>query len=199
MKYEKYKILFILQEAYWYLIDFYPQYKYLKFKKFLNKVKKLFSLENLITEKLCSEFDKYKSKISVFGGILISSDGKYVLAIKSFSLIKKYMFPKGKLENNETGYECMKRELNEEIGYKIKEDDEAYCISMYNNKHSYFIIPNVDFNYNFKTNTRNEVSQIRWIEISVLKESQHEGDDEYSHIRGVFNSARYIIDDIISN
>lgn len=51
---------------------------------------------------------------------LIKSDGKYLVGKRKInkSLGGKWEFPGGKLENNETPQECLRRELTEEFGIK---------------------------------------------------------------------------------
>jgi 8-oxo-dGTP diphosphatase len=67
---------------------------------------------------------------------IIERNGKILIAKrkKDDPLINKWEFPGGKLEPNETPEECLKRELQEELGV-VTEIGEFICSSKYEYSH----------------------------------------------------------------
>lgn len=107
-------------------------------------------------------------KIVIAGIILI--DNKVFIAQrgKKDDLYRKWEFPGGKLEENETEKECLARELYEEFKITVTVGD--YFTS------SFFKINNTDYEMRayFVTSYKGEFVltehlQIKWVEISDLK------------------------------
>lgn len=85
-----------------------------------------------------------------------------------------YSFPKGKVNKDESGVECAKREVWEEVGYdiskKISEKDylEFICEDTGQIQRMY-IICGVNENHKFTTSTRYEIGLIEWVKIKDIK------------------------------
>ena len=71
-----------------------------------------------------------KPVIQVVGGAIINEDGEVLCAQRGYgSLIGKWEFPGGKVENGETDQEALAREIKEELGIKVSVEeliDENY-------------------------------------------------------------------------
>lgn len=107
-------------------------------------------------------------KIVIAGIILIDNTVLIAQRGKKDDLYRKWEFPGGKLEENETEKECLARELYEEFKITVTVGD--YFTS------SFFKINNTDYEMRayFVTSYKGEFVltehlQIKWVEISDLK------------------------------
>ena len=65
-----------------------------------------------------------KPVIQVVGGAIINEEGEILCAQRGYgSLIGKWEFPGGKVENGETDQEALAREIREELGIKVSVED----------------------------------------------------------------------------
>jgi len=98
-----------------------------------------------------------------------------VLLVMNYNLTV-YSFPKGKVNKGETGIDCAKREVWEEVGYDIskkiseKEYLEFVCEETGQPQRMY-IISGVDENHKFTTSTRFEIGLIEWVKINEIRKS----------------------------
>lgn len=85
-----------------------------------------------------------------------------------------YSFPKGKMNKNEAGIDCAKREVWEEVGLDIskmisaKDYLEFVCEDTGQPQRMY-IISGVNENHKFATSTRYEIGAIHWVKLSEIK------------------------------
>ena len=71
-----------------------------------------------IVEEVISDFMDYKRSVPTYGVILLNSTLDKVLLVQSYKR-KKWGFPKGKVNENESGEVCAAREAEEEIGFNV--------------------------------------------------------------------------------
>lgn len=191
------KFYFILEEAYWYFIDFYPQHSSTKFKNFIEKLLERINLKEMSKDDLLSKFNKFKFNVQVFGALMLNTDLTHLLLVKGFSPKSKYTFPKGKQNIGETGFECTIREIYEEIGYKISKYENTFFFKIKNERYILFVVENVPIDYKFETKTRNEIKEIKWFSFNEISEKSKCLDDDLSQIRKNFSSIRGIISDLV--
>ncbi len=107
--------------------------------------------------------------VRVVAGI-IRSGSKFLIAqrAKKDALYGKWEFPGGKVESGETDQQCLMRELDEELGIKVKVGDYV-CASYFQHlgrpmeMHSFYID-------SFEGELRLiEHQQIKWVEVHNLK------------------------------
>jgi len=86
-----------------------------------------------------------------------------------------WTFPKGKINQDESEIDCAKREVKEEVGFDISnliQPHEHLQVTLQNGKSiTLYIVPNVPESYPFRTETRFEISEIRWIPVKALPKS----------------------------
>ena len=71
-------------------------------------------------------------EVQVYG--LIVNKHKEVLFVESASGLRKFMFPGGTLEPNESVLDCLKREIKEETNLRIKIIKPIYADTIYSKK-----------------------------------------------------------------
>jgi 8-oxo-dGTP pyrophosphatase MutT (NUDIX family) len=95
-----------------------------------------------------------------------------VLVVQTYDY-KDYGFPKGKLDEGETGKDCAVRELVEEIGFDISEylNDAEYITieTQPKTRVTLYIITGIPNQTRFKTNTRKEIGRIDWMSLKNLR------------------------------
>lgn len=158
---------FNIEEAYWFALDFYS----LKCNSLMAFSQQILA-HNGIEVNLCWEYDcfkKYKQSIKVYGTIIFSRDFNYVLLVQQTGGSNSITFPKGKKAKNETGMECAIRETQEEVGINVKDKIVDISVTVFD-KITFYCVFNVDIDYSFKTNTRNEISRIFWFDLRNLKQ-----------------------------
>lgn len=92
---------------------------------------------------------------------------------------KYYNFPKGKVNEGESGVACAIREIWEEIGMDISKLIREDCVIEYNVKKenkTMYVVVGVNENYKFtpNNNTRNEIGSIKWISIKEFERRKNE-------------------------
>ena len=128
------RFMYHMEMAFWYFQDFYldqhPELPKLNFKTFTQLMigrlagygtklkqpipgfeticKNYATIENIQT--LCSRYRKYMRTVPVCGCIILSSDMRYCLAVRSWNK-NIWNYPKGKVNKGETDEECAIREV----------------------------------------------------------------------------------------
>lgn len=112
-------------------------------------------------------------------GIILNHNDAYLL-VKSMKN-KKWSFPKGRIESNETQLECALRELEEETGIKINTEKEVYITSRIYGNTIYFLYNSVRdiFDKKFIYDKR-EISDVDWFTSNDLKKLEN-----YSYNYGI--------------
>ncbi|XP_055623765.1 m7GpppN-mRNA hydrolase-like [Toxorhynchites rutilus septentrionalis] len=180
---DTYRICIQMRKAYWYYLDHIcstPPQKY-TLKKFMLDLFKhvpFLKRKKKWIDGMLTKFSNRQMNLPVNGAIILSQDLTHVLLVESFT--GKWGFPKGKSEDNEDPFACAVREVYEEVGYTIKADvGQLVYIEKkhrrYQNSRLY-IIPNVSQNTVFRTQTKNEIRQIKWFPINTLPDSGDSGD-----------------------
>lgn len=148
-----FKIFFALEEAHWYCLDFYNWE--ISFEEFTKQFSKYFIIPHI-------DFSAYKLRIPVYGGFITNPELTHVLLVRGYSKMSKYIFPKGKLDYNESSKDCCIREILEEIGFDATEFITDEFIKPPMERYTLYWIPNVPMSTIFYTQTRQEISSIMW-------------------------------------
>lgn len=165
------RLLFILEEAHWFLIDNY-NVKKISLGEFISLICTYNSIQ-LNVNKALQGFMKYRQSIKVYGAVLFNRAMDKILVVKEDRKAKNYGFPKGKKSKDEDGLRCAIREVYEEIGYNIENKIVDIPLTIFDKITFYFVF-NVDENTPFKSLVNNEICEITWLEISRLEELKDE-------------------------
>jgi len=178
-----------LQESHWFYTDFYsdrqshlPKLGFRDFSLRFLEHQPLVSLRAYANparfDEFFARFREYILSVPVCGCIILSSDMKQVVLVKSFKG-NSWSFPKGKMDRGETQIDCAAREVHEECGFdctrlltendyiEIKDATTQHLVRLY-------IAAGVDASTAvFKTLTRKEIGAIEWFPIRSLPGGTH--------------------------
>lgn len=183
---------FIIEQAYWYALDF-LKIKYLPLVTFAEQ---LFA-HNEISIDAQSDyliFKRYKQSIKVFGSIIFSKDLSHVLLVRQFN--GNITFPKGKKAKNENGMDCAIRETLEEVGYDVSSKISDLSVNVFD-KITFYCVFNVDIDFPFKTNTRNEICEIFWFDLKKFNDIKDK--KEYKIFYTAYRAIQSKIQEIIKS
>lgn len=119
------RIFFQLEQAWWFYDDFICDHSDIplpRFKGVKSFALKIFQISPLLSpmlpefQNLWEEFSKYKRTISTYGTILMNQDCTKVILCQVWNG-KTWMFPAGKINQNEVGCDAGARETYEETGF----------------------------------------------------------------------------------
>ncbi|KAF2071229.1 hypothetical protein CYY_007446 [Polysphondylium violaceum] len=172
------RLLFQIEMAYWFYDDFYredhpslPKYSLSEFTKvFFNNCPLLKPHRNNV-EEILKKFSEYKTRVPVFGAIILNQDLDKALFVKGFGSSNSWGFPKGKVNKDEPDGDCAIREVLEETGFDSTPylNENHYIESFIKEqKIKLYIIAGVPEETYFYPRTRKEISKIEWIAIDDL-------------------------------
>ncbi|KYM94740.1 mRNA-decapping enzyme 2 [Cyphomyrmex costatus] len=117
-------------------------------------------------------------KLPTYGAIILNEDVTKVLLVQSYWGKNKWGFPKGKLDCRKEPYQYAVREVREETGFDITKyiKINEYIESTINDKiiRLYIIICDLSLDTKFKPQTREEIMDIRWFDVSTLPTTIHD-------------------------
>lgn len=119
------------------------------------------------------EFLKYKTRVPVCGAVMLNARLDKCILVKGWKSNSSWGFPKGKINQQETERDCAVREVLEETGFNcgplLPNDSRDYMeLTMREQKIRLYIVPGLDENTHFETQTRKEISKISWFSLSDL-------------------------------
>lgn len=172
------RLFFQIEQAYWFYEDFKADvYSHLPhFSTLKAFATKLFSYSALLSkagdkfQELFSDFRNYKSKIPVFGCIMLNPPMTKVVLVCDYNG-KSWTFPRGKVNENETEFTCAVREVYEETGFDVtphcKEEDNLQAF-IDGKQIKLFVACNVPESTVFTTQTRKEISEVAFHSLDAL-------------------------------
>jgi mRNA-decapping enzyme subunit 2 len=185
------RIFFHLQGAHWFYQDFYagkkefidkgkkcPRSKLKQFTKILfRQCPFLKHSPPQYFEDAFARFNSYILKIPVYGAIILNNTHDKVLLVTNYHKTS-YSFPKGKINQNESGLECAIREVWEETGINIRpfltEKDLIVYQPSPEEKKTLYIVRGIDESIIEKAapQARCEIGSIEWIKITDIEDSK---------------------------
>lgn len=177
------RLFFQIEQAWWFYEDFYAdKFDNLRhFKDLKSFAKAVFGHCQLLSrihqkfDEMFEDFGAYKSEIPVCGCILVNSDlTKIALACDWGG--KSWSFPRGKIDEGESSFECALRETLEETGFDARNycNEENLLVTILNGKiFRLYIAPGVPENTIFVPLTRKEVSKVEFFKVDSLPNSTY--------------------------
>eukprot|EP00090_Calanus_glacialis_P047077 TRINITY_DN9548_c0_g1_i1.p1 TRINITY_DN9548_c0_g1~~TRINITY_DN9548_c0_g1_i1.p1 ORF type:complete len:451 (-),score=87.60 TRINITY_DN9548_c0_g1_i1:234-1586(-) len=173
------RVGFLIEQAHWFYIDFYvnkPEYKLVsgtikEFSAHIFRHVPFLQKHADRVEEIIDEWREYKLAVPTFGAIIFNTYLDKVLLVQGFWAKASWGFPKGKVNEDEPAHLCAAREVMEETGFDISElmIEDDYVESVINDQTvRLYMIPGVSETTKFQTNTRCEIRDIQWFDVSSL-------------------------------
>lgn len=176
------RLFFHIEEAHWFYEDFWREES--KNRGFILSSLSFTEFAELIfhhcpflapfkhsVQQHAKSFASYKSQVPVYGAALFNASLDKLVLVKGFTS-KAWNFPRGKISKNENDAACAVREVKEEIGFDISSYLDAQKFIKVGNV-KLFIVTGVPDDTVFSTQTRKEISEIRWHSLSTLKNNMN--------------------------
>ncbi|CAM9331057.1 unnamed protein product, partial [Ectocarpus fasciculatus] len=176
------RLFFHIEQAYWFYEDFFadkhnnlPHYKTLKqFTEVL--IAHCPQLRHL-TGKMAALFESfcdYKASIPVCGCIMLNAAMSRMVLVRNWKGTS-WSFPRGKINQNESPFDCAMRETYEETGFNprahCKEENVLTLREKQGKSAKMYIAIGVPENTEFDPQTRKEISKVQFHDISGLPKS----------------------------
>ena len=179
------RVFFQIEQAHWFYDDFYRvTYKHLphlgmkdfsqNFVKRCPSLKMALSLpDDAAVTSALNSFTKYKHKVPVCGVIMLNASMRQCVLVKGWIPGSAWGFPKGKMNADEPTIECAIREVIEETSFDatgyimdpesdfIERKEKGQTLRLY-------IARNVPADFQFVTQTRKEISEIKWQNVEEM-------------------------------
>ncbi|TPX46533.1 hypothetical protein SeMB42_g03649 [Synchytrium endobioticum] len=174
------RICFHIEQAHWFYEDFVreqnPALPHLELGPFMQQLFKHCKTLGVVLggaspHAAYAEFRKYKRTVPVCGAIILNHTLDKVLLVRSWSS-KSWSFPMGKINENEAQAACAVREVEEETGFNVHPYICQYEFlekSISGKEIRLYFAVGVPESAEFKTQTRKEISGIKWFSVGDLQ------------------------------
>ena len=168
------KIMFGLQEAYWFYKDYMvglDSESLVTFARFVHNFSNQLQWSHEEIRNNVKQFRKHLQMIPRCGGILLNSCRTKTILVRGIGS-RQWTFPAGKIDLNENNDACAEREVFEETGFQGCVASKTNFLEFKKRKVCYtlFEFANVPDDYDFAPQTRNEIADIQWFELCNLNE-----------------------------
>lgn len=172
------RLCFQIETAHWFYVDFHrqeqPDLPPCGLKDFTNIIFQQFPFLNKTGENIDEVFEnwkKYKYSVPVHGAILLNQNLDKCVLVQPFMSRTSWGFPKGKVNKDESAFDCAIREVLEETGFDMSFFADPYEYLEHNfqdHQVRLYIVPGVPEKTVFQPQTRGEIKNIDWFYISDL-------------------------------
>jgi len=172
------RLCFQIETAHWFYVDFHrqeqPELPPCGLKDFTKIIFQQFPFLNKSGEDIDEVFEnwkKYKYSVPVYGAILLNQNLDKCVLVQPFMSRTSWGFPKGKVNKDESGFDCAIREVLEETGFDMSffADPDAYLEHNFQDHQlRLYIVPGVPEKTVFQPHTRGEIKNIEWFYVSNL-------------------------------
>nr|XP_058956380.1 m7GpppN-mRNA hydrolase-like [Pocillopora verrucosa] len=200
------RLCFQIETAHWFYVDFYrqerPDLPTCGLKDFTRIIFEQFPFLNKTGEnidKIFENWKKYKYSVPVYGAILLNQSLDKCVLVQSFSS-KSWGFPKGKVNKDESGFDCAVREVLEETGFEMRfyaDPDTYFEHNFQDHQIRLYVVPGVPEKTVFQPLTRGEIKNIQWFYIDNLP--AHKKDTVCRENMGLNPSAFYMVIPFVKN
>jgi mRNA-decapping enzyme subunit 2 len=178
------RVMFHLQEAYWFYIDFVRPVqepsavlanhteKEFPFDRFVRAIAPRLEWHEGKVGKKLKAFWHYSNTVPRCGGLLLNNQKTKILLVRSY-YGKKWGFPVGKINHREPLKACAEREVFEETGFHGQASEDKLQYQKRKAQHHLYLFYNVPEHYNFTPQTRKEISEIKWVPLGELSQKVH--------------------------
>nr|XP_027201715.1 putative uncharacterized protein DDB_G0277255 [Dermatophagoides pteronyssinus] len=205
-KYDPIRICFQMENAFWHYLDFccecdsrLPKFKFKRFAQIMfTYVPRLRQFLDVFDD-VVNKWIQYKFSIPCSGAIMLDETMDYILLVQGYGN-KTWGFPKGKVNHDESLMNCAVREVFEETGYNCMGNilaDQYLERKIFESRLRLYLIRNVEFNYEFKPQARNEIRSIKWFALKDFPQNRQDQTQQHpktsSQMMAVSNGGGNII------
>eukprot|EP00455_Lapot_gusevi_P004620 TRINITY_DN11908_c0_g1_i2.p1 TRINITY_DN11908_c0_g1~~TRINITY_DN11908_c0_g1_i2.p1 ORF type:complete len:512 (+),score=26.79 TRINITY_DN11908_c0_g1_i2:48-1583(+) len=179
------RLFFQLEQAHWNYDDFYrpqnpelPEFDLKSFCFHFFQYHPVFESHRESFDDYFSNFRDYVSQVPACGGILLEPSMTKCLLVSNYKG-SSWSFPRGKINKEESEFECAIREVYEETGFDMRpcvSPQDSLQVTTNSRRVVLFIARDVSENTVFETKTRKEISRIQWFSIDDLVRSNDSRD-----------------------
>ncbi|OAG29439.1 mRNA-decapping enzyme subunit 2 [Nematocida displodere] len=195
------RLFFQVEEAHWFYEDYYRKkynLPYTNLRDFTLRLIMHSSFAQNVREidEEFKKFLKYKKTVPVYGALVFNTAMDKILLVKGYGPKSSFTFPRGKVGKSESGRQCAIREVFEEVGYCIENkmiQHIALDMSTKAKESKLFVVMNVTERTKFATQTRNEIREIRWVDISAIERGSNEA---LSYVRSFITGIKKVVQKI---
>jgi ADP-ribose pyrophosphatase YjhB (NUDIX family) len=179
------RVFFQVEAAHWFYDDFYRvEHKHLpslRIKEFSQAfVRRCPTLKSALKLKddeavaaALNSFTKYKRKVPVCGCILLNTEMNECVLVKGWIAGSNWGFPKGKINADEPELDCAVREVLEETGFdasQLVNEGDFLEHTDQRQRTRLYVARGVPCDFAFATQTRKEISEIKWFDVDALSQ-----------------------------
>ncbi|CBY33635.1 unnamed protein product [Oikopleura dioica] len=173
------RLMFQIELAHWFYIDFYrvedknlPEMRLPQFAaRIFHAYPFLIHGDETSVSVLISNWKEYKKEVPTFGAIIMDKKMTHCILVQGNSERASWGFPKGKVNIDESPEKCAAREVLEEVGYDVSPlmDKKNFIeVDLAGQINRLYLCPGCPLKTEFVTQTRNEISNIKWFPIDAL-------------------------------
>jgi ADP-ribose pyrophosphatase YjhB (NUDIX family) len=179
------RVFFQVEAAHWFYDDFYRvEHKHLpalRIKEFTQAfVRRCPTLKSALKLKddeavtaALNSFTKYKRQVPVCGCILLNKEMNECVLVKGWIAGSNWGFPKGKINAGEPELDCAVREVLEETGFDARQhvtEGDFLEHTTASQRTRLYVARDVPCDFAFATQTRKEISEIKWFGVHALSQ-----------------------------
>ncbi|KAH9517248.1 mRNA-decapping enzyme subunit 2 [Dermatophagoides farinae] len=195
-KYDPIRICFQMENAFWHYLDFccecnsrLPKFRFKRFAQIMfTYVPRLRQFLDVFDD-VVNQWIQYKFSIPCSGAIMLDETMDYILLVQGYGS-RTWGFPKGKVNHDESLMNCAVREVFEETGYNCMGNifEEQYLErKIFESRLRLYLIRNVELNYDFKPQARNEIRSIKWFALKDFPQNRQGQQQQQQQIMTVIN------------
>uniref|UniRef100_A0A7S0YNN9 Nudix hydrolase domain-containing protein n=1 Tax=Hemiselmis tepida TaxID=464990 RepID=A0A7S0YNN9_9CRYP len=170
-------LMFEVEKAFWFYLDFWREHDTslpsLGMRDFSHK---LFGHCAMLQpyagqlDTILTKWNAYKREVPTFGAVILDESLTKVLLVRGWNS-KTWGWPKGKVNKDEDQIVCAAREVQEEIGFDVSpylRPDWVISLKVGEVVMKLFVAAGVPESTYFETQTRKEISEIKWHNLKDL-------------------------------
>lgn len=171
-------LMFEVEKAFWFYLDFWrehdaslPPLNMRDFSKRLFCHCAMLQPYAVNVDIILAQWNNYKREVPTYGAVILDESLSKVLLVRGWNS-KSWGWPKGKVNKNEDHLLCAAREVQEEVGVDVSgylSYDRVISLKVGEVVMKLFVAPGVPENTYFETQTRKEISEIKWFPIKTLR------------------------------
>ncbi|CAG5083694.1 Oidioi.mRNA.OKI2018_I69.PAR.g10438.t1.cds [Oikopleura dioica] len=189
------RLMFQIEQAHWFYIDFYraedKNLPEMRLPQFAARINECVGAD--------LQLEGVQKEVPTFGAIIMDKKMTHCILVQGNSERASWGFPKGKVNIDESPEKCAQREVLEEVGYDVSPllDKRNFIeVDLAGQINRLYLCPGCPLKTEFVTQTRNEISSIKWFPIDALP--LHKKDTSSKEKLGMGSQNFYMVTPFVS-